>query len=197
MKDESNFDMKLVPAGRFTELVDELIARISSENISSDNEGKVASADVPLSTTVGNLTASIEESMQLSRQPALSPGPVDLLAKNSSLLDGLIFSPIIKGILGLFSGGKEGVGVPLPRYQYAEEESTSVAAASNLNGSVVRTNYDSFGVSRNAGNPYAPINITVQALDARSIVERSDDIATAVRQAMLSNSSLNDSIGEI
>jgi hypothetical protein len=42
-----------------------------------------------------------------------------------------------------------------------------------------------------------PIQITVQAMDSRSFLDHSDDIARAVREAMLHSHSLNDVVGEL
>jgi hypothetical protein len=42
-----------------------------------------------------------------------------------------------------------------------------------------------------------PVQISIQALDARSILERSSDIAQAVRQAMLSNHEITNDMGEL
>jgi hypothetical protein len=41
------------------------------------------------------------------------------------------------------------------------------------------------------------VTIQIQALDSRSILDRSDDIARAVREAMLHSHSVNDVIGEV
>ena len=38
---------------------------------------------------------------------------------------------------------------------------------------------------------------SINALDARSILDRSDDIAAALRQAMLSNHEINDNLSEL
>jgi hypothetical protein len=48
------------------------------------------------------------------------------------------------------------------------------------------------------GSPPAPqITVNVQAMDARSFLDRSNDIAAAVREAMLNMSSINDVVSEL
>jgi hypothetical protein len=46
-----------------------------------------------------------------------------------------------------------------------------------------------------SGQPY--INVTVQAMDARSFLDRSSDIAAAVRDAMLNLNSINDVVNDL
>jgi hypothetical protein len=48
----------------------------------------------------------------------------------------------------------------------------------------------------NAAAP-AQITVTVQAMDTQSFLDRSDDIARAVKRAMLESSSLNDVVSEL
>ena len=52
--------------------------------------------------------------------------------------------------------------------------------------------------SSSGGNGSAPqITVNVQAMDARSFLDRSSDIAAAVREAMLNLSSINDVVNEL
>ena len=83
---------------------------------------------------------------------------------------------------------------------------------------VTEASYDQFGVPRISGatidsgrsgtsnsgtsgastNTSAPqINVSVQAMDARSFMDHSNEIAQAVRQAMLNLSSLNDVVNDL
>jgi hypothetical protein len=41
------------------------------------------------------------------------------------------------------------------------------------------------------------VNVTVQAMDARSFLDRSSDIAAAVRDAMLNLNSINDVVNDL
>jgi hypothetical protein len=54
------------------------------------------------------------------------------------------------------------------------------------------------GTSGSGGNATAPqISVTVQTMDAQSFLDNSDQIAQAVRGAMLNLSSINDVVGEL
>ncbi len=54
------------------------------------------------------------------------------------------------------------------------------------------------GTSGSGGNAAAPqISVTVQTMDAQSFLDNSDQIAQAVRGAMLNLSSINDVVGEL
>jgi hypothetical protein len=43
----------------------------------------------------------------------------------------------------------------------------------------------------------SPITVQVQALDSQSFMDHSDDIARAVREAILNSHSLNDAVSEL
>jgi hypothetical protein len=115
----------------------------------------------------------------------------------ASILDGLLLSPIIKGLIGLFRGSPEAPVVGPSKYLFPSNAVTSVGAEVQSDGSAALATYDGTGGVKRVQSSNPTINIRVDALDARSIIDRSDDIAAAVRQAVLSNSSLNDTLGEI
>ena len=50
---------------------------------------------------------------------------------------------------------------------------------------------------RTATAPAPQITVNVQAMDARSFLDRSNDIALAVRDAMLNLNSINDVVNEL
>ena len=76
-------------------------------------------------------------------------------------------------------------------------------------GSIVPIHYSSDGSARESesggslageGRPPAiapQININVQAMDTRSFLDHSDEIAAAVKQAMLHSHGINDVLGEL
>lgn len=117
--------------------------------------------------------------------------------EKASILDGLLLSPIIKGLIGLFRGSPEAPVVGPSKYLFPSNAATNVGAALNSDGSAALANYDGTGGIKRVPAASPTINIRVEALDSRSIIDRSDDIAAAVRQAVLSNSSLNDTLGDI
>ena len=131
---------------------------------------------------------------------------------------GLGLAPLIGGLMNLF-GGVGGSSAPPPLVKYEMPRSINFEAADTGPG-IVDSDYDQMGMARlyteapdgfiassnapaiPAGGPgnstAAPqITVNVQAMDARSFLDRSSDIAEAVRQAMLNLSSLNDVVNEI
>ncbi len=146
-------------------------------------------------------------------------------AVTNSLGAGLFLSPLIRGIASLF--GKKGRPEPPPLTPYERPEPMRTEAALSFSDSpwVPLAGYDSEGVLRTAGPAFStaipaaqrtpamgdrpaqqneggtatpsPVTININALDSRSILERSDDIARAVQQALLHSHSLNNTIGEL
>jgi hypothetical protein len=55
----------------------------------------------------------------------------------------------------------------------------------------------SSGASSSGGAPAPQVTVSVQAMDARSFLDRSSDIAAAVRDAMLNLNSINDVVNEL
>jgi hypothetical protein len=120
----------------------------------------------------------------------------------SSLFGGALgfLSPIISGIASLFGGGSStpqalpiytppppvaigGVvqATPVP----SQASSASSPAASSTNTSSSQTNY-------------APqITVNVSAMDSQSFMDRSNDIASAVREAMLNMHPINDVVADL
>ena len=118
----------------------------------------------------------------------------------SSFLGGGIV-PLISGLIDLFSGG--GSDAPPALTRYAPPASLNFAAANGpLDSSVSGlkgVSYDQSGQPRATGSNSAPqtITIQVQAMDSQSFLDHSQDIASAVREAMLNMHPLNDVIGDM
>jgi hypothetical protein len=120
--------------------------------------------------------------------------------------NGLGISPLIKGILGLFSGGD--ATTPAPLVKYALPPAVQFQAA-EVGGQVMSADYGQSGTARAYGVPSAQdggasagtgasqITVNVQAMDARSFMDRSSDIALAVRDAMLNLNSINDVVNDL
>ena len=123
-------------------------------------------------------------------------------AVGSTLEDvfGLGLSPLISGLVSLFGGGGSSQAAPLVPY---------VAPPSiNLNAGITASQPGAVGVDTADGGLPRPvpasssqsttqITVQVQALDSQSFLDHSDDIAQAVRQAMLTSTTLNDVISEV
>jgi len=108
---------------------------------------------------------------------------------------------LIAGLVGVFSGG--GTSTPAPLVKYAMPAAVDFQAAESQ-GRVTGLDYDQMGTPRSyaaansGGSGVAPqITFNVQAMDARSFMDRSGDIALAVRDAMLNLNSINDVVNDL
>lgn len=98
----------------------------------------------------------------------------------SSMLGGFgLLSPIISGIAGLFGGGSS-APAPLPIYT----PPPPVSISGNLNSAAPAPT----GIQ---AAPSQQITVTVNAMDSKSFIDHSDDIANAVREAMLNMHPIN------
>jgi len=114
----------------------------------------------------------------------------------SSFLGGGLssLSPLIGGILSLFGGGGgQTLAVPSPFMLPAPVQSE--AGLTGSSGQLTPVSYTGTGQPRgqSAGTP-AQVTIQVNAMDSQSFLDHSDDIATAVKHAILNSNSLNDVI---
>ena len=115
----------------------------------------------------------------------------------SSLTGGILsLSPILSGLLHLFEGG--GSSVPPPLVSFSLPRSVSLQAANTPGSGFSAADYNQNGGPRPV-NSYAapPITVQVQAMDSRSFMDHSQEIAKAVREAMLNMHSLNDVISDL
>lgn len=122
----------------------------------------------------------------------------------SALLDvfglGSGLSPLISGLMSLFGGG--GTSQPAAPVPYVAPPPVNATAGISASSS------GAFGVNGAAGGLPQPvpssstsapsqITVQVQAMDSQSFLDHSNDIALAVRQAMLQSTVLNDVIREV
>lgn len=104
----------------------------------------------------------------------------------SSLFGGALgfLSPVISGIASLFGGGSSQPAT-LPIYMPPPPVS--------VNGVVTPTNPGATA----APQPAAQVTVNISAMDTQSILDRSNDIATAVQQAMLNVHPINSVIANL
>lgn len=120
-------------------------------------------------------------------------------AKNlaSTLGIGMFLSPLITGISKLFGGGKKEETLPvLTPVVRPAALNFDAAISSNAPGRLTNYDYSQDGSPRPVISQ-PQVTIQIQALDSQSLMDRSDDLARAVRQAMLQSSGLNDVISEL
>jgi len=134
---------------------------------------------------------------------------------------GLGVMPLISGVAGLFGGGTP---APPPLVKYAMPRSIQVTAANSTEGGsfqfadhgqdgTVRSYNEISGGSNPAsggstslwpaagqnagGGPASQVVVNIQAMDSRSFLDHSQEIAQAVRDAMLNMHALNDVVSEL
>lgn len=124
------------------------------------------------------------------------------------LKSGLGLIPLIGSLVGLFGGGDSSTPA-LQKYTmpgtigYEGADTRSGISALNFDQlGMPRTSGDTSGGSSSGGNSSGntatpQITVNVQAMDARSFMDRSSDIAAAVRDAMLNMNSINDVVNEL
>ena len=142
--------------------------------------------------------------------PALTGG-----SSGGSLLDGLLgslggksksggsllsvalgeFSPVVSGLVNLFGGGGQSAPARLPLYSAPQR----VKAQSGLQGGVVSgADANQTGMARaNSTSSQPQVTLHINAMDTQSILNRSTDIAQAVRQAMLQSHPINDIVADL
>jgi hypothetical protein len=115
---------------------------------------------------------------------------------SSTLASGFGLAPLFSGLFGLFgSGSKPDTASPLPKFSLPE----AVNVEAGLTGSreFAPAGYAQDGRARALPAAAQQIQIHVNAMDSRSFMDRSDDIAKAVKEAMLNSHSLNDVVADL
>jgi hypothetical protein len=112
---------------------------------------------------------------------------------------GLGLSPLISGLVSLFGGGGSSQPAPLVPY-VAPPTIAATAGISSGSSGAVAVDTAAGGLPRPvpaAAPATTQITVQVQAMDSQSFLDHSDDIAQAVRRAMLTSTTLNDVIREV
>jgi hypothetical protein len=178
---------------------DNLMSALRASGAGQD--GSVASQLTSLATQLEQLSATnnilTQQAVAYATQSSTtgSSGGGSVLDSIGSVLGGgLGLSSLVTGLMGLFGGGGS---TPPPVTPYvAPLPIQADAGFSNAGGGAP------FGVDTAQGNsPRAmtgasptQVNVQVQAMDSQSFLDHSQDIALAVRQAMLESTVLNDVI---
>ncbi len=118
------------------------------------------------------------------------------------LKSGLGLTPVLQTLFGLFGGDDKPEATPLVKY--ALPAKLHFNAATDSNG-MANIDYDQAGMPRayrEDSSSAAPglgssVTVNIQALDARSFLDRSTEIAAAVKEAMLNMNSINDVITDL
>jgi hypothetical protein len=114
----------------------------------------------------------------------------------NGLLGGMGLSPLLRGLLSLFGGGDEEPAPALAKYAAPSAVRLDAGVSRNSN-SPVAVDYGQDGTVREVATAAPQVVVNVSAMDTQSFLDRSDDIAQAVRRALLESHSLNDVIAEL
>jgi hypothetical protein len=149
---------------------------------------------------------TLQENTQALSQSTSSKGQGSVASTASSvgstLLDvfglGSGLSPLISGLTSLFGGGGSSQPSLTPYVAPLRVDAVGGFGGSSAGGAFAVDNGDG-GLPRPAPSPggsgaAAQITVQVQAMDSQSFLDHSNDIALAVRQAMLQSSVLSDVI---
>ncbi len=184
-----------------SEVLAGLISRLDSGNASMI--GSLTDFSQTTSSAAATVAQAASSSAQTSQSSSIGKeilNAVNPAGNNgaTNILTSLFLGPLWKGIFSLFGGGGGEDPAPvLSKYQFPGDTRTDVSAGLSSDGGNAASSYDAFGLSRQSPAAPTSINVSIQALDARSILDRSDDIAAALKQAMLSNHEINDNFSEL
>jgi hypothetical protein len=113
---------------------------------------------------------------------------------SSVLGGGLSLSPLVSGLMSLFGGGSQQVSAPTP-FTLPAPVQYQAGLTGGASGQIGPVSYGQTGQARPENQNSSPqVTIQVNAMDSQSFLDHSDDIANAVKAAILNSNSLNDVI---
>lgn len=132
---------------------------------------------------------------------SIASGALSTVTRSAgSALGGLAspLAPVVGGLLRLFGRGKQEEPAPLPSFQLPRSVAIDGSIQDGGASAVSPTLYAQDGLPRVTPAAASPrVTVQVNAMDARSFLDRSDDIARAVKEALLNSHSVGDVIGEM
>ncbi len=165
--------------------------------------GNTSQLDQLRSLFQAQIEATNANTQKLSTSPAATSGVGGSTAGEVAqsvagiVTGGFAFNPIVAGLLKLFGGGGDTAETaPVEKFALPDAVSLSAGYSAAMPG-LSPADYGSSGLPRVTQAGTQTINVHVNAMDSKSFLDRSEDIAGAVRKAMLESSSLNDVITEL
>ena len=196
---------------RFNEAADGLTQSLDSVGGSAS-----AGGSVPQSSGTGSESASSGGSSSSGSDSSGGGGSEALSIATTVLESGLGIVPLVASLIGIFTGG--GSHTPTPLVKYAMPAKMQFEGADASDG-MSDSDFDQMGMPReysgspggtpstspattpggatSGGSAAAQITVNVQAMDARSFMDYSNEIAQAVRSAMLNSNSINDVVSDL
>jgi hypothetical protein len=146
-------------------------------------------------------TSAILQSTMTKTNSTESSGSRGAAGVFDAVVNRFILSPIAGAILGLFGGRDNDPPTPLPTYTLPSAIRINAGYSASSEGASRAVDYGQDGLPRVIQTPapvVAPqITVQVQALDSRSFLDHSEDIALAVRHAVLNSHALADVVSEL
>jgi len=205
----------------------EIFVQIAGEQVSSltsmvDTSQQLAGSlsDVVKQINVTKSSATQTATQGASAHSEAASGPLGVVEGIAStvLHNALGAVPLVRGILSLFGGGDSKPPEPTllkhilpPAVNFQAAESGAGFTSVDFDQMGQARAFDGRGSERIQERPPVPeettqagmpvplnqINVHVQAMDARSFLDRSSEIAAAVRHAMLNLNSINDVVNDL
>ena len=185
---------------RFNEVLSSMIQRLEAGN--SSLVGQIRETGLTTNSTLGKIGQSAASTVQSTSSAFTGKEVLNAFnplanSRSSNILTSLFLGPVWKGLFSLFNRSSEDQPAPRAQYAFPQEARSDLSATLGGDGQNMGIRSNALGLSQAAAPAPASITISIQALDARSILDRSDDIAAALKQAMLSNHDINDNLREI
>jgi len=176
----------------------------SSSNSMTEQMSSLVSQISGLNSTEQAAVTAIQGNTQAVTQNTSSKGSGSSVASQAggmaeSLFGGaLSLSPILSGIMSLFSGGSNSPSTPMTPFMLPAPVQSQVGLTGSSSGQVAPVSYAEGGQPRAQATPQAPqVTVQVNAMDSQSFLDHSDDIANAVRTALLNSNALGDVISDL
>jgi len=172
--------------------VTEQLTTIASQlqELETINQSQMQSIEANTSAV---MTGSKSSSTGASTASSIGGTLLDVLGLGSGL------SPLISGLVSLFGGGGSSPTTAVTPYIQPLPVNLQAGFSGSAAGGASGVDYGEGNQPRQttAASAQQQITVQVQAMDSQSFLDRSNDIAAAVRKAMLETSTLNDVIREV
>ena len=182
-------NMAVGGASQSTSVLNDQLTTITSQlqQLQAVNQSQMAS--VVANTGALNTNTSSKAS-GTSTAGSVGNTLLDVLGLGSGL------SPLISGLISLFGGGGSSPTTTVAPYIQPLPVNLTAGFTGSAAGNASGVNFGEGGAPRptTAAAAQQLITVQVQAMDSQSFLDRSNDIAAAVRKAMLETSTLNDVI---
>lgn len=181
----------------------------STDSVSSVIQGSIKDVTdqlMSLTTQMTSLASAQQEQVTATQDNTTALGQSTTKGSGSSIgstvggitssILGSGLSPIISGLISLFGGGStQQLSAPTP---FTLPAAVNYQAGVAAPGQIVPVDSGQSGQPRAQAASSAPqVTVQVNAMDSQSFLDHSDDIADAVKAAILNSHSLNDVISDL